>query len=221
MSILTSFTFSPADAALGPANGQGAAPVVGSTPAALPHRLTVAQVEAMIRSGILNEYDRCELIRGELIEKLTLGDRHMATLRRLNRWFNRIVGDRFLVSVQDAVKLRDSRPAPDFTLLLAVDDYYRSRTPEPADIRLLVEVADSTLALDRLVKLPLYAENGIAETWIVNLVDDWLEVYRQPQPGGVYAQWRVVRRGESIAPLALPHDSLPVSSILGPAAPAV
>jgi Uma2 family endonuclease len=65
------------------------------------------------------------------------------------------------------------------------------------------------------VKLPLYAENNIQEYWIVNLIDDCLEVHRQPQ-GQEYAQRLVVRRGESIAPLALSALSLTAEMLLGP-----
>ena len=94
-------------------------------------------------------------------------------------------------------------------------DCYESRTAAPPDIFLLIEVADSSLEFDRVVKRPLYAENGIQEYWIVNLIDDCIEVYQQPQPGGIYAQPRIAKRGESIAILALPELVVPVSDILG------
>jgi Uma2 family endonuclease len=197
------------------ANDNGAfVPVVGQVATALPHRLTVEQVEAAILSGVLTENDRCELIRGELIEKMTIGDPHMAAVRRLVRFFKRLDDEVALLGVQDAIKLKDSRPEPDVTILRPALDCYESRTATPADILLLIEVADTSLEFDRVVKRPLYAENGISEYWIVNLIDDCIEVYRQPQAGGKYADERVAKRGESIALLALPELVLQVNDIL-------
>jgi Uma2 family endonuclease len=190
-------------------------PIAGQVPAVLPHRFTVEQVESMIESGVLTKSDRCELIRGELIEKIVLGDPHMAAVKRLNRWFNRAADTQYVVGVQDAIKLKDSRPEPDVTLLKYRADFYRSQTPTPADILLLIEVADSTLLLDKQVKLSLYAENGIQEYWIVNLIDDCIEVHRQPQSAGTYADRQVIRRGERLSPIALPDLSLSADDILG------
>ena len=95
-----------------------------------------------------------------------------------------------MISVQDPIRLIDSEPEPDVALLLPRADFYVSGKPRPADILLLIEVSDSSLEYDRLVKLPMYAEAGIAEFWIVNLEDDCLEVYRQPTAGGVYNEVR-------------------------------
>jgi Uma2 family endonuclease len=195
--------------------GPRSLPIVGQIPLALPHRLTVEQVEAMIRAGILTENDRCELIRGELIDKMVIGDPHMAAVKRLNHWFTSRAAKRYLVGVQDSVKLIDSLPEPDLMLLRYRADFYVSQTPAPADVLLLIEVADSSLDYDRTVKLPLYAENGIAEYWLVNLVDECIEVHRQPGPNGTYAEPRVVGRGERLAPLALADLELSAEEIFG------
>lgn len=203
--------------ALGAGLAAPPAPIVRQIPVLQPHRFTVAQVEAMIDNGILSKSDRCELIRGELIDKMTLGDPHMATVKRLNRIFSLAAKNNYVVGVQDAVKLGDSRPEPDITILRFRADFYRSQTPTPADILLLIEVADSTLALDKTIKLDLYAENGIEEFWIANLPDDCIEVLRQPRPQGVYGERRLVHRGDNITPLALPDLTLTADDILGPA----
>jgi len=179
-----------------------------------PYRLSVAQFEQMIQSGVLTKYDRCELVRGELIEKMTLGDHHMAAMNRLVRLFKRVRDDEALMSVQQAVKLRDSRPEPDLKLLVPREDCYETQTAGPPDVLLLIEVADSSLSYDREVKLPLYAENGIREYWIVNLIDGCIEVYRQPQ-GSDYAERLMIRRGESVSPLALPALTVAAADILG------
>jgi len=178
------------------------------------YRLSVAQFERMIDAGILTKYDRCELIRGELIERPVVSDPHAAAVRRLNHRFNP-PREEYIVSVRGAIKLKDSRPEPDLTLLHYKPDFYASGTATPPDILLLIEVADSSLEFDRVVKRPLYAENGIQEYWIVNLIDDCIEVYRQPQPGGIYTEPRIAKRGESIAILALPELVVPVDDVLG------
>ena len=213
--IISSTATVAAPLSLGATSSLTRTPVVAQVPATRPYRLSVEKYEAMISAGILGKYDRCELIRGELIEKMTIGDSHEAAVRRLNRWFQRGTEDQVIVGVQGPIKLADSRPEPDLALLKYRDDFYAHGTARPADVLLLVEVADVSLAYDRKVKLPLYAESGIQEYWIVNLIDDCIEVFRQPQ-GLEYTDRRVVGRGQSIAPLALPQMSLAAESILGP-----
>ncbi len=168
------------------------------------HHFSVDDYEAMVAHGILSENDRVELIRGEVLEKMTIGDPHAACVNRLNQWFVRHVGDNAVVSIQNPVRLLDSVPEPDVTVLRPRADFYSSGKPRPADVLLLVEVSDSSLPFDRDVKGPLYAENGIAEYWVVKLQDICIEVHRRPQPDGRYADVRTVGRGESIEVAALP-----------------
>jgi Uma2 family endonuclease len=178
------------------------------------HRFSVDEYEQMIEHGILTENARVELIRGEIIEKMAIGDPHAACVKRLNRLFSTFLGNRALVSVQDPIRLIDSEPEPDVALLLPRDDYYLSGKPRAPDILLVIEVSDSSLEYDREVKLPMYAEAGIAEFWIVNLEDHCLEVYRQPVSGGVYTELTVLRRGEEVEIVALPGSTLAVDEIL-------
>jgi Uma2 family endonuclease len=178
------------------------------------HRFSVDEYEQMIECGILTENARVELIRGEIIEKMAIGDPHAASVKRLNRMFGKTFGDRALISVQDPIRLIDSEPEPDLALLLPRDDFYLSGKPRAADILLLIEVSDSSLEYDRLIKLPMYAEAGILEFWIVNLDDDCLEVYRRPTSAGGYADVQILRRGQKIEVAALPGQALSVDDIL-------
>jgi Uma2 family endonuclease len=175
----------------------------------LPHRFTVAQYDRMIDTGILKEDDRVELIRGEIVAKMSIGDSHVACVDQLNRMFVRAVGDDVIVSIQNPVRLADSEPEPDVVLKRA-----RGK-PGPADVLLLVEVADDALEYDREVKAPLYAENGIAEYWIVNLVDRCLEVRRGPQADGSYSDVRTLRPGERADVVALPGVGIDVAALFG------
>ena len=158
--------------------------------AAMPpqYRFSVNDYERMIRHGILTENSKVELIRGEIVAKMPIGDPHIACVNRLNRLLVRAVGDDAIVSIQNPVRLPDSEPEPDVVLLVPRADDYANGKATTADVLLLIEVSDTSLAYDRGVKLPLYAEAGIAEYWIVNLSDRCLHRYRQPQLDGTYAE---------------------------------
>jgi Uma2 family endonuclease len=80
---------------------------------------------------------------------------------------------------------------------------------------LVVEVADSSLEVDREEKSPLFAENGIVEYWIVNLVDKCLEVHRQPRPDGTYADVQTLRTGDSVSITSLPGLTFQVADLIG------
>lgn len=177
-------------------------------------RFTVAEFERMVEAGVFRDGERLELIHGEIVRMSPIGRRHASAVLRLNTCFSNAVAGRALVSVQSPVVLADEEePLPDLTLLRPRADFYESRKPEPADILLAVEVADTSLAYDREVKLPLYASGGIREVWLVNLQDDVLEVYREPGRQG-YARSRACRRGERVAPEALPDLQLAVEDLL-------
>jgi Uma2 family endonuclease len=168
------------------------------------YRFSVDDYEQMIESGILDENSRVEFIRGRVVQKMPVGDRHAACVKRFNRLMNQRVGDRAVIGVQDPVRFDDSVPEPDLSLLRPREDFYESVAPRPADVFLLVEVSDTTIDYDRDVKGPLYAEAGVPEYWIVNLNDDTLEVQRQPRTDGTYADVKTLSRGQQVEVAALP-----------------
>ncbi|RMG60770.1 MAG: Uma2 family endonuclease [Bacteroidetes bacterium] len=168
----------------------------------------------MIEAGLLTEADRVELLNGEIIDMSPIGPKHSALVRRLDLSLHRIFAGKLLVSVQSPIMVGDhSEPEPDLCLLRHRDDFYETSHPVAEDILLLIEVADSTLEKDRQVKLPIYAEAGIPLVWIVNLVDELVEVYTQPS-GKVYKQRLLALRGDQ---LVLPQSSetLAVHEVLG------
>ena len=78
-----------------------------------------------------------------------------------------------MVTVQNPLRVgARSEPVPDLLLLKPRSDFYRERHPMPEDVLLLVEVSDTTLSYDRDVKLPLYAQSGVPEVWIVAVKAD-------------------------------------------------
>lgn len=178
-------------------------------------RFTVTEFQRMVEAGILQEDDRCELLNGEIVQMVAVGRKHAAKVNRLNGLFGRVLNNTIIVSVQNPVELGAfSQPQPDIALLRWQDDYYESAYPTAEDVYLLIEVADSTLETDRAVQLPLYAQTGIPEVWIVDLLDQQVEVYRQPIEGA-YADAQVFRTGQSLTIGALPEVSIGVDEIFG------
>lgn len=177
------------------------------------HRFSVADYQVMIEHAILIENDRVELIRGVILEKPEVGGLHMAVVMRLNRFLVAMTQDRGIFTVNNPIRLADSMPEPDVAVLQLRADLKARGTPTPADVFLLIEVADTSAEYDREENGPLYAENGIVEYWIVNIEDQCLEVHRQPRPDGTNADVRTLRAGETVEVTALPGVSLPVAEL--------
>lgn len=181
----------------------------------LRRKFTVKQYHQMVEAGILKENDRVELIRGEIVEMTPINRRHSAHVKRLNQLFVLRLAGFVTVGVQDPVELDDtSEPQPDISLLRIKADFYESGHPQPQDILLLVEVADTTVESDREIKIPLYAENGIIEVWLVDINEQCIEVYREPSPNG-YQNIQRFMRGENLSILAFPEIIISVNEVLG------
>lgn len=183
---------------------------------ALParHKLDVDAYHALGAAGILAHDARVELIDGDIVDMAFIGQDHAATVNRLNEALVFACRGRAIVSVQNPVRLdRRSEPQPDFALLRRRDDFYRSGEPAgAADTLLLIEVADSSLAYDRGVKLPLYARAGIPEYWIVDLKARLLEAYRQPSATG-YLNATTHGPGEPLPLAADPEIVVPLETL--------
>ena len=176
---------------------------------------TVRDFNRMVEAGILTKYDRVELIRGEIVEMSPIGKRHAAGVGRLNELFGVSLRRRVIVWPQNPVVLDDgSQPQPDVSLLRFREDFYASGHPQVRDVFLLVEVADTTVDFDREVKIPLYAEAGICEVWLVDIQGDCLEVYRQPL-GGKYEEVLRFFRGDRVRISAFLDVDFAVDEVLG------
>jgi Uma2 family endonuclease len=111
-----------------------------------------------------------------------------------------------------------SEPEPDIVVVPGRPrDYLDAHPSRPV---LVVEVAETSLTLDRLRKGGLYARAGVADYWVVNLLDEVLEVYREPMRGpSGHAEWkydsvRLLRRNAVVTPLAAPRARIRVGSLL-------
>ncbi|MCS6918300.1 MAG: Uma2 family endonuclease [Fimbriimonadales bacterium] len=162
--------------------------------------------------GILNDETRYELIEGDIYAMPPIGPEHSAAVERGARAFIRLeqVG-MFHARTQNPLRLGDSEPIPDIAIVPGdPEDYLESH---PTTALLVIEVAKTTLEYDREQKLPLYAQAGVPECWIVNLQERVLEVYREPA-GSRYKSLRYYTPDESVCPLFAPNTSIAVASLM-------
>lgn len=183
-----------------------------------PHRITVEEYHRMEELGFLPPNRRFELIRGIVVEKPVMNPPHKTSTRRLSDRLRPLIPAEMLMDLQGPITLSDSEPEPDICVSRGPEDRYRNRHAGPADVVLLVEIADSSLEYDRGDKLQLYAGAGIPIYWIVNLPDRVVLVYSQPRdgqkPGYRLTETYVV--GDSV-PVVIGKKtvgSIPVSEIL-------
>ncbi len=189
--------------------------VVVNAPPIERYRLTSNRYHQMVKMGVFAEDERIELIEGEISPMSPIGSEHMGIVNQLAAMLIAQLRRRAIVGIQGPIRLDDSsEPQPDLVVLTPRQDFYKRALPEPADVLLVIEVADSSLAYDRSVKTPLDARAGIAETWIINLIDRWIEVYRDPAPVGYTTQYKILT-GKTIAPQTFTDVTIQVSELLG------
>lgn len=171
----------------------------------------------MAGAGVFAGNDDIELINGQLIETVApIYPPHTYSTRQVMTAFVSRFGSRAAVYVQMPVTLPpDSEPQPDVALARHDARNYVDRHPGAEDLFIVIEVADSTLLMDRRLKVPLYARAGVREFWLVNIPEDRIEIYREPQ-GRRYQQITIARRGETIEMLAFPGEYFAVDDILPP-----
>src|SRR5438445_8452199 len=182
-------------------------------------RFTVDEYHRMGEAGILGCDERLELIAGQVVVREPIGARHASTVDRLNRLWTSRLGDRAIVRVQNPVQFpeADSELQPDILLLRPRDDFYAAGHPRVADVLLLIEVGDTTLRLDRRVKIPLYVAVGVSETWLCELVPERGAGHREPVRG-VYRDGESLDRAVTARPAALPDVVVAIDDLLGPTA---
>ena len=179
-------------------------------------RISRELYDEIIRAGIFTTRDRIELLEGRLYEMSPMGKPHRAVLNHVAAWLYKSVPEDWHITNQSPIALDEfSEPEPDFAIVRGTTRDYRDRHPAAADIGLLIEVSHAILAYDRKRKLPAYAEAGIPEYWIINLVENIVEIRTDPFPRegetrGYYATTREYRRDHHV-PLRL--DGKAISEI--------
>jgi Uma2 family endonuclease len=169
----------------------------------------------MAEIGLLKQDQRVELLDGAVVYMSPTSKRHAGIVNRVVALLHRWLGENALLAVQNPMSVAKYTEAyPDIAVLAPRDDYYASALPTPADARLIIEVADTSLAHDRDVKVPLYAREGVSEVWVVDLNRDEVLVYRNPEKGA-YTEARTVKRGDTLPLPAAPGAAVKVEDILG------
>jgi len=171
---------------------------------------SLQQYELMVEAGAFDgrHHQRVEFIRGEIREMTPIGIGHAAVVDRLNRLSMELLpADRATVRIQGTLRAPsvESAPEPD-VMWLRPKDYFQGH-PEPEDVFLLVEVAESSLPTDVGEKAALYAEAGIQDYWVVDVDEQSVEVFREPGPSG-YRSRKTHRGGGLLHPLAFPDVAL-------------
>jgi Uma2 family endonuclease len=177
------------------------------------HRLTVAEYYRMAETGILAPEARVELIEGEVIDMPPIGSPHAGTVDYMADVLRSACGGQAIVRTQNPVFLDlHSEPQPDIALLRPRADFYRSSHPTPADVFLIVEVADATLAYDTQIKLPLYARHGVPEVWLVDLSNRRFMVHRTPTAVG-FQDVQTLTELSTVTPMLLPGVSIDLTGL--------
>jgi Uma2 family endonuclease len=177
--------------------------------------ITADEYERMGEAGIFPPDARLELIEGEIYAMSPIGSPHAACVDALTHFLGQKAQRRFIVRVQNPIRLDDfSEPQPDVSLLRGRDDFYRHAHPRPEDVLLVIEVADTSVETDRSVKIPLYAKAGITEVWLVNLPDERIEIYSEPE-GDSYQFVQNVERNGTAQARTLTDLSISAADVLG------
>ncbi len=176
-------------------------------------RISRDEYYRMADVGILTAEVRVELLNGEIVEMSPIGPVHSAVVALLDRFFHAQLGDRAICRVQSPLVLDEhSEPEPDLLIVRPRDDFYAGAHPGPADVLLLIEVAETSIERDSGEKLRLYAQAGILEYWLLDVKRRVVIVHRQPKDGE-YASVQQCESDARIAAVELPDVELPIKSL--------
>jgi Uma2 family endonuclease len=169
------------------------------------------EYERLAAEGFFED-EKVELLFGAVVPMTPIDPSHSHSTTRLSTVFVRAVGDRAYVRVQQPLAASDiSEPEPDIAVVPAIESW----TDHPARAFLIVEVSRTSVRRDKGLKAVLYGLAAVDEYWIINLVDEVVEVYRE-RHNGEWRQRTTHQRGATIAMLAFPDVQIAVSEILPP-----
>lgn len=178
-----------------------------------PRLITVAEYDRMIEAGIYTENDRIELLNGEIVELMPKGPKHSVFNDLIVNLFGETFGERVYVRSQNPIVLDNfSEPEPDIVLAKPPRKKYLENHPTPPDILLVMEISDTTLAYDRDDKALAYSRNGIQQYLLLNLQNETLEDYREPNADG-YGAKRTYRSGDVFNLVAFPEIEIKIDDL--------
>jgi Uma2 family endonuclease len=176
-------------------------------------KFSVQRYQQMIDTGILDGEDKVELLEGYVVLKMPRNPPHDSTVQRALDVLYPLRPAGWGLRVQCAISLSDSQPEPDFAFVRGPATNYENRHPTPADIGLLIEIADTSLQRDLADKARIYARGGVPVYWVVNLTDRRVEVFTRPSgptAAPAYAGHQVFDPGDAV-PLVL--DGVTVATV--------
>jgi Uma2 family endonuclease len=193
---------------------------LAAPPAAMPnqatalshHRFTVEQYHAMIDAGILKSGERCELLEGWIIDKKTVNPPHAACVVLAQAYLQSKLTSDWILRTQLPITLATGEPEPDFLIARGPARRYGQSHPTPKETGLLIEVADSSLDIDRELKSLVYAQVEVQIYWIINLVDSRVEVFTDPI-GGKSPAYRKQRNYSATQTVPLVLDGKEIARI--------
>lgn len=184
------------------------------TEAAGKRRFTVAEYHRMLEAGVFDDAERVELIEGEVLHMAAKSLRHVAGVRRVSKVLSSLLGAQVFISTQDPIQIGTiSEPEPDVVVAVPSVTDYEDHHPTPPEILLIVEVAETSVAVDRQRKLPLYAQAGIQQFCILNLRGNELEDYRDPTSEG-YRSKQTYTPQQSFGLVAFPEIQIKVVELI-------
>lgn len=183
------------------------------------YRFSVEQYHAMIDHGIVDEYDKTELLDGWIASRMTVNPPHCATVHIVRSAIADVLPSGWHPRIQAAITLDDGEPEPDLAVVRGVIRDYLTRHPSPNDVGILMEVSDATLRKNRKTKAVIYARANVPIYWIVNLLDEQVEVYSDPSGSADAPRYQTLatyHRGDHV-PLVLDGTEIaliPVDDLL-------
>ena len=177
-------------------------------------RWTVDDYHRMIAIGLLTPDDRVELLDGQIVKMMPQDPPHASTIDESTDYLKTLFAGKAKVRAQLPITLTpDSEPEPDIAIVKIDPQRYRDRHPAPADVFLLIEIADSTLKHDRTHKSKIYARAGILEYWVVDINQRQVIVFRTPQVDG-YQSEQVLAANTQLAAIAFPDVLVNLRNLL-------
>ncbi|NEO53982.1 MAG: Uma2 family endonuclease [Okeania sp. SIO3B5] len=175
---------------------------------------TVDEYYLMAEAEILDPEERVELIEGQVIRMAAKGIAHVIAGKQIQKLLENLLAEKVLVWTQDPIRLNNySEPEPDIALVMPPLKRYLDHHPTASEVYLILEIADTTLRIDTQKKAKTYSRSGIADYWVLDIVDRQLHVFRKPTETG-YQNKIILSETENISLLVFPDVSVTVSQML-------
>lgn len=152
-------------------------------PTVAVRRFSVDEYHRLIQSGVLGVEERFELLDGWIVARISRNPIHDAAVQIVDELLRRYLPAGWSIRVQSAITTVDSEPEPDIAIIRGAARDYLKNHPHPEDVAIVIEVANTTLEQDRVLKGRIYARARIPEYWLINLVDRQVEIYSDPGGG--------------------------------------